>query len=291
MKDLANKFNQLKSQVSEFAKDAGALIGQRADIVNNFVKGTHLKSLFSVSTSADSVSDTTHYFLLPSPYTANDYVLHTHRDVPEYIDEKSTVEFKRILHVPTEKHIDTLKRLVHEDMCKNALTNINSESSTAITLEQMASQIDTSNEKVTNGLMVAGVVACFVNPVTGIAIIGSSFLPNFASEFISSSFKSIAQKLKRTSMDRADQRAQETARKQMQHVPVEIRPNIVLFKIYKCVSDKDYDALADVRDDALSLRLTLPIIRANYNLVGDWSFFSGNKINDNLKNYLMFLFS
>ena len=250
--------------------------------IKNKIQNTNISQLVSVS-ETELEYDTTHYFLIPDLQNKSEYILLTHREIPKNLDKRKIIK-KRVFHVSSEEKLDILKEKFLENEKNRNLNKKTFTEETGDVLTNIANNIDRSNSFITQGLITAGSLVCLINPVTGIALIAGSFVPNFTGEVLSGITNKIASKLKTVSSDKLT-KAEEKALKELQQTKPDININLALFNIEKCLNDEKYipEELNDDKDSLLTKTIASPIFSE---IVNNETFLSKNKINTNLKNYL-----
>ena len=252
--------------------------------VKNKINDINISQLVSAS-ETDCEHDITHYFLIPNIKDKNEYLLLTHREIPKNIENKKIIK-KRMFHLSSEEKLDVLKeKFLEDETNKNIKTKTISDDASEV-LSSVANNIDKSNNLITQGLITIGSIACLVNPVTGIALIAGSFVPNITGEILSGFTKKAANLLK-TEDNVKISKAEEKALKELQQIKPQIVFNTILFTIDKCLEDVDYNPLNSIFDKVEYSDLTIKVISSIYKeVLENESFLSKNKINSNLKEYL-----
>ena len=250
--------------------------------VKNKIQNSNISQLVSIS-ETELEYDTTHYFLIPDLQNKSEYILLTHREIPKNLEKRKIIK-KRVFHVSSEEKLDILKeKFLETEKNKNLNTKTFTEE-TGDVLTNIANNIDKSNSFITQGLITAGSLVCLINPVTGIALIAGSFVPNFTGEILSGITNKIASKLKKENSDKLT-KAEEKALKELQQTKPDININLALFNIEKCLNNEKYkpEILVKDKDFILTKTIVSPIFSE---IVNNETFLSKNKVNANLKNYL-----
>jgi hypothetical protein len=251
------------------------------------LKSIEFSKMISIGSSETTAFDTTHYFLIPDLNNAEDFTLHTYRELPFNVINESKLEKRKIFHLPNEEYFQLLKNKVLEENKNNNIKE--SDDHTTITLsvlKNVSNSIDTTNNVLSNGLLLVGVVACVANPIVGIAVIGSSFMPSLLSDAISGSLKGITAKLDLSSYNQMNKNAEEKAVKELEEVTPTLQVNSVLSKFYKSIKDENFEPNLEVNDESELLELTLKVVKPVYDpIINDKSFFNKKQVNNNIRNY------
>lgn len=300
-----SKLNKLKKEVTKGISKGKQYLEENIDIDSiqnnleqgkNFVqenvvdkvktkfKEINISQIISVS-ETDCEYDITHYFLIPDIQNPSEHLLLTHREIPKNLEYKKIIK-KRIFHLSSESKLDVLKEKFLETEKTKNLTKKSFSEETGNVLSNIANNIDKSNSVITKGLITAGSFACLVNPVTGVALIAASFLPNFTGELLSGLTNKFANTLKSEDPNKIV-KAEEKALKELQQIKPQIELSTVLLKIEKSLQNEDYNPLNDISENKQYLELTKNVISPVYNeVLNNENFFTTNKVNKNLKDYL-----
>ena len=285
-KKLRDAISSTSNEVYDLSVKNLNIITDKSVEIYKDITNIEFSKLISIGSSEKTEFDTMHYFLIPNLNNAEEFTLHTYRELPTKVINENKLTKRKVFHLPSENYFQLLKNKVIEE---NKNNNINEEDYTGLTsnvLKNVANSIDETNQVMSNGLLIIGAIACIANPIAGIALIGSSFVPSFLSEAITGSLKGISQKLDISSVNQVNKEAEEKAIKELEEVIPTMEVNSVLSKFYKSIKDSDYEANLDLPDDKDLLALTLKVINPVYDpIINDNSFFNKQKINTNIKNY------
>jgi hypothetical protein len=306
IKNLAS-LNKLKNQVSSNIKKGKKYIEENIDVDSiqknikegkNFVQENvidkvktkfqeiDISQLVSVS-ETDCEYDTTHYFIIPDIQNKEEHLLLTHREIPKNIENKKIIK-KRVFHLSSEQKLDILKEKFLQTENEKNINKKSISDETSDVLSNVANNIDKSNSMITQGLITAGSFAFLINPVTGVALIAGSFVPNLTGDILSGITKKAAGLLKSNDTDKVS-RAEYRSLKELQKIKPQIELSTVLLKIENCLKDENYDPFNDISDNKRYLSLTKKIILPIYEeVLKNENFLTKNKINKNLRNYLDF---
>jgi hypothetical protein len=250
------------------------------------LKAIEFSKMISIGNSEEAQYDTTHYFLIPDLTDAENFTLHTYRELPFTVLNENKLEKKKVFHLANEEYFQILKNKVLEENKKNNIDENDYTGVTSNVLKNVANTIDSTNNILSNGLLLVGTVACLANPITGLALIGSSFMPSLLSDAITGSLKGISNKLDISSFKKVNKDAEDKALKELVKIVPTIEINSVLSKFYKSIKNKDYEPNVELPDDQKLLELTLKVIKPIYDpIINDTSFFNKKKVNENIKNY------
>jgi len=171
--------------------------------------------VFSFGTSEETQFDTYHYFLIPDMENPDTFIVNVHRVVPVGVIDESKIKKRKIFHIADESHFEKIKQEVvsqiKDEKLKSSENDISFYSESSNILKTFSHSIDQSSMMASNGLFLLGVGTLMLNPVTGIAIIASSFMPDFLTTGVSASFKSISQKLSNKSNESRNSNAEKKA--------------------------------------------------------------------------------
>jgi hypothetical protein len=285
-KSISDGASSVSDHISEGISDVGTHVKSTGEYIVNKFEGIEFNKLVSMGNSESTEFDTTHYFLIPDLNDSSNFTLHTYRELPKNTIDTSNLIKKKIFHLPTENYFELLKEKVLAENKSKHFSDSDFTSSTADSLSDVANTIDSANDLITNGLLIAGSLVCLANPVTGVILLGSAFLPSIASNLITSPVKHLSKKLKLSSLDSRNKDAENLAMKELQSVKPEMQINSVLKQFYHCINDKEYDPIPYLNDDCETLRLIRPVLKPVYEkIINDNSFFKKHDINSNIKNY------
>ncbi len=248
-------------------------------ITSNFSK---LKQIVTIE-SHDIAEDITHYFLIPDIHNVGSYILQTHRVVPSSLSNNITQ--KKIFHLPSSSSLQELEDLVFTK--EKSRLKKDSKSNTVIsgTLDDVANAIDINNSKLTNGLWVVGGIICLANPITGMAVIGASLMPNIVNHVISRTAKNIANSLESSAQEKAEKKNEDLARKKLTKHKPEVVINTILSKIEKAAQNSDYEPNVDFEDSAEIRELTYPLLKKMFPISQKGMFFDKQLLPENIMRY------
>jgi hypothetical protein len=285
-KSISNGASSASSQISEGYSEVEKHVKSTGDYISNKFDNIKFNKLVSMGNSESTEFDTTHYFLIPDLIDSSNFTLHTYRELPKNTIDASNLIKKKIFHLPTQDYFEILKEKVLAENKSKHFSDSDFTSSTADSLSDVANTIDGANDFISNGLLIAGSVVFLANPVTGVILLGSAFLPSIASNLITSPVKHLSKKLKLSSLDSRNKDAEDLAVKELQKVKPEIQINSVLKQFYHCINDQNYDPIPYLNDDCETLRLIRPVLKPVYeSMINDNSFFKKHDISNNIKNY------
>ncbi|WP_444994059.1 hypothetical protein [Aliikangiella sp. IMCC44359] len=286
---VSQKIKTWSSKIKEQLTSGTETVSNKASQIISGFNEIKIKQLFTVS-STEYQYDTTYYFLFPDHDSPGTYIIQTHRVLPCGDYDCAKLTKRRIFEVPNIESVNIIKSALLKKLKLKNLKESDLKLASSEVLDELADKVDENNEKITKGLFVVGGIACLINPVTGVAIIGASFLPNVVNKLISSSSKKISANLKVASLKSRQQAAKDEALSQFKSIKTELHLNSVLNKLDRCIADCEFCALTDISDDEQTLKLTVPLVRELYPLKpAGW--FSKSQYNSNLENYLKSILS
>ncbi|WP_413694471.1 hypothetical protein [Psychromonas sp. KJ10-2] len=152
-------------------------------------------------------------------------------------------------------------------------------------MNDIALSIDENNNKITNGLLVVGGVICVANPVTGIAVIGSSLMPNIIGDVVSKTVKNFADNLNNNALLSNDKKSDSFAKKNINKCKPEIVFNTILSKLEKAINDPSFEPNTELNDSGELILLTYPLLKELFPLKENGLFFSKKPLPENVERY------
>lgn len=293
-----NFLNSLQEKVNEPTIKSGFKLSEYTSNALESVKKTYLdfsfKNVFSVGTSEETQFDTYHYFLIPDIENPDTFIVNVHRVVPVGVIDESKIKKRKIFHIADESHFEKIKQEVvsqiKDEKIKSSENDISFYSESSNILKTFSHSIDQSSMMASNGLFLLGVGTLMLNPVTGIAIIASSFMPDFLTTGVSASFKSMSQKLSNKSNESRNSNAEKKAIEELKKINPVINYNSTLKRFYNCLIDSEYSALLEIDDekDKKDFQLTSEILKTLFHDTVNKkdSLFQKNQTPNNVKNFI-----
>jgi len=144
------------------------------DVIKGAVGELPVLISFERSSDDDLEYDEKHYFIIPFKLSDVGFSLHTMRYLPESVPEVNDLPKRRVFHFPNEYYEGSLR----QHMLDSARELVVEESGDHLnTLEKLADDIDTLDNKLTYGMLLVGGLTALVNPVAGVAIAAKAVLP------------------------------------------------------------------------------------------------------------------
>jgi len=190
-----------------------------------------------------------------------------------------------VFHLPSQEALKTLYALVVDKTKQTHRSNSDLRSATSGVLVDMAESIDKGNHALTQGLFVIGDVICLINPITGVAAIGSALMPSVVADLVSSTSKRLGNTLKVRSESEREEQSKKLAAKALEKTTPTIMINTVLAKMDKARYDVNYEPNTDFEDTAEIVALTSPLIKALFLARRQRTFFTGSSLPDNAQRY------
>lgn len=137
--------------------------------------------------------DEKHYFVIPYALSDYGFALHTMRCLPDSAPDINNLPKRRVFHFPNEHSENMLKKYMlesAEDLILERSEN------TPNTLESLANDIDSLDNKLTYGMLVVGGIAAIANPIVGATIAAKALLPSVSGVINKYGIRSSGKKLK-----------------------------------------------------------------------------------------------
>ena len=143
---------------------------------------------------SDILFDEKHYFVIPYCLSEYGFALHTMRCLPDSVPEINNLPKRRVFHFPNEHSETMLKKYMvecaHESIISKSESDIN-------TLESLANNMDSLNNKLTYGMLVVGGLAAIANPVIGVTIAAKALIPSVSGVINKYGIRTSGEKLKK----------------------------------------------------------------------------------------------
>ena len=155
--------------------------------------------------------DEKHYFVIPYHLSESGFLLHTMRSIPKGVLEVNDLPKRRVFHFPNEHYEGTLRQYML-DAAKNMAYE--SSSQNVSSLEKLADDIDSLDNKLTYGMLFIGGIAAIFNPLIGAGIAVKALLPSISGTFAKYGLKPIGERVTKAQIEKSAKQAQEHVLKQ-----------------------------------------------------------------------------
>ena len=191
----------ISSRFDSFINDLDA--GMKT--IKTVVEGLPVLVSLERSQTKDKNWDEKHYFVIPNHLSEAGFSLHTMRSLPLGALEINTLPKRRVFHFPNEYYEGTLKAFM-----VNAAKNISYESSSNQTssLEKLADDIDSLDNKLTYGMLLIGGVAAIFNPLIGVGIAAKAVLPSISGSLVKYGLKPLGERATKAQIEKQAKEAE-----------------------------------------------------------------------------------
>lgn len=211
MKDMINKgITNLKSTSSKLSN--GLLAGY--SVVVDKINGLPIFVSSERAGKEQSTSfDEKHYFVIPYYLSEHQFALHTMRCLPKGVPEVNNLPKRRVFHFANEHAEQQLRNYMTHSV--NDIVRAD-QAGNPNTLETLANNIDSLDKKLTYGMLLAGGLAAFVNPVIGAGLLAKAVLPSMTGMLNKYGVRPSAEKLSKYQINKAIKEAQSHVIKQFE---------------------------------------------------------------------------
>lgn len=193
-KTVADTAEKLKLELETGVSTLRAMVGD-------------LPVLMSVEKDLPSpqVYDEKHYFVIPYHLSEAGFSLHTMRSLPQDAPLVNDLPKRRVFHFPNEYYESSLRVYM-----VNAAKNMSEypDEKQVSSLESLADNIDSLDNKLTLGMLLVGGVAAVFNPIIGAGIALKAVTPGVAGLLNKYGLKPMGKKLTRSQLEKQKQQAE-----------------------------------------------------------------------------------
>ena len=169
MSFFSEKLDLVQKQAQKTFSELTGRISLFSEVING------IPFLASTEKSMVTKYDEKHYFVIPFKLSDHEIVLHTMRCLPNGVPEANNLPKRRVFHFYNEYSEEQLRQLLMEQAEDCVIENNKSKMSS---LENLANDIDTLDNKLTYGMLLVGGLSAFVNPILGASIVAKAILPS-----------------------------------------------------------------------------------------------------------------
>jgi len=203
MKNIFSKGKEIFGAVTE---KVSTEISQGFSVVSEVVNGLPIFISSEKSKSFNTDYDEKHYFVIPYKLSEVGFSLHTMRCLPPSVPEINDLPKRRIFHLPNEHYEASLRE--HLLGSVNQIVNSSSHENTS-TLEQLANDIDSLDNKLTYGMLLVGGVAAIFNPLLGAGIAVKAVTPGVAGLLNKYGLKPVGEKITKSNIRKVAKEAED----------------------------------------------------------------------------------
>ena len=174
MKDI---FNRTKNAVRSRVESVKQELDNGLKLVKGAVEGLPVLVSLERAGTIEQKWDEKHYFVIPNFTTDAGFTLHTMRSLPDGALEVNDLPKRRVFHFPNEHYEGTLRQYMLK-AARNMTYAANDQSRSSI--EKLADDIDSFDNKLTYGMLFVGGIAAIFNPLLGAGIAAKAFLPSIS---------------------------------------------------------------------------------------------------------------
>ncbi|MGB0581658.1 MAG: hypothetical protein ACPGVU_18330 [Limisphaerales bacterium] len=170
-----------------------AVLSKPLDMVTASVgKLPYLGVLLVSGPEEEQQYDEKHYFVIPYRASEAGYALHSFRCLPNDVPPINDLPKKRFFHLPHESTEELVKKLLR-DQAGDSVDEEKERSGDSMI--ELADKIDKIDGKVTNGMLLIGGLAAFINPLVGAGIAAQALLPGIAGAVSKFGLRSLGEKV------------------------------------------------------------------------------------------------
>tara|TARA_R110000737_G_C14623611_1_gene494123 strand:- start:1512 stop:2420 length:909 start_codon:yes stop_codon:yes gene_type:complete len=155
--------------------------------------------------------DEKHYFVIPYELSEYKFALHTMRCLPNAVPEINNLPKRRVFHFPNEHSEEMLKGYMRQSAEEMVRGNGNLNS-----LEALANQIDSLDNKLTYGMLLVGGLAAIVNPLLGVGIAAKALLPSVSGLLNKYGLRPTGERLAKHQLEKSIKEAEEHIAKEFE---------------------------------------------------------------------------
>ena len=183
--------------------------------------------------------DETHYFLVPYRLSKCGYALYIQRLLPVGVGPENALPKARVFHLPADGTLDTLEKLVADELAEKHRENIDFSAPLADRLDLIADEIDKQSNLVTGGLVVIGGVVAVINPLLGVGIAAKAILPTLGSKLSKHGINHVSDWLRKRKVDKKEKEANELASQEIKKIEPEVTVDATLALLEESISNQD----------------------------------------------------
>ncbi len=197
MKSLFNKATELATTVS------GTLttkVSEGISLFSQTVSGLQVFASSERSAQFETEYDEKHYFVIPLNLSDTGFALHTMRCLPESALEINSLPKRRVFHFPNEHYESALREHLVKAAQDLAIENTSTSKSS---LETLANDIDSLENKLTYGMLLIGGVAAVFNPIVGVGIAAKAVTPGVVGLMTKYGLRPLGAKMSTSSIEKS----------------------------------------------------------------------------------------
>lgn len=228
MKFFTDPILRTAKQVTAFAQKA--LEGGKSFVTTSWNKIPLFASTEAVTHDEDTLTDETHYFMIPFRPAKQGYALYTARRLPRGYAAVNDLPKARVFHLPGPGSEELLERLILDQAVQKKKDEARPDEIKPIAerLSEIGEEVDKQASRLTGGLLIVGGVVAIVNPVIGVGILAHALAPAIGAKLGGEGLKYLGEKGRQRRTENEEKKREQEAKAELKSIQIKIAVNPLL---------------------------------------------------------------